>query len=322
MCGIRVLLYFFFFCLCVSEKPGNFYGTFGEVPQLEYADRAGMLGNPLIACVSEVDQSIVLCTQPIPLQSLMDRRSIEKVSKVDSNIWIAFSGLAGDGRSLIRHARKFCSVFRFEYGCAPPVFAVARELGDVEHKCTLGTAERPYGVHCLVLGFDDVAESDNSNEVSFSPKIFLTKPSGQVTRWRGVSIGRNCLKNQEKLEEEIKKHLSLEGRRHDDGEKGADRSFLSRGQLSETLLASISIDILKKDLEKSGRGGAAVVGAKDGEEQNIEKEMTFDVYTLKRSDRLIDGGQQTIHPSPVLKHFAGVTRDILVELFRSGDVKL
>lgn len=365
-----ILLVFLLFAslerICSGSRDSAMtFSPSGDLLQVEGADMAGMLGNPLIACVSEVDQSIVLCTKPLPLQSLMDSRSIDKVSKVDSNIWIAFSGLAGDGRSLVRLARQFCSSFRMEFGCAPPVIAVARELGDIQHKCTMGSKERPYGVHCLILGFDDIAndESKTINEdegddmgdearkvereqSSLSPKIFLTKPSGQVTRWRGVAIGRNCYKTQEQLEEEIQNHLKgIKGKAKDG--IGRDDSLWLRGrQLSEESLASISMRILKKEVERSDRGDSPSVvgtnvqkeGGEDrdrgrststdiGDEAGTSKssldssspdDVSIDVYRLKRpskAHRFLEANQNQgdvqlqrvlTSSSPVLQYFASV----------------
>jgi 20S proteasome subunit alpha 4 len=50
---------------------------------------------------------------------------------------------------------------------------------------------RPFGISCLIAGFDD-----RSNE----PKLYQTDPSGQVAAWTATAIGKNSDKVVELLE--------------------------------------------------------------------------------------------------------------------------
>ena len=89
-------------------------------------------------CAKTIDGDIILC---IPAkkenQTLLDRRSIDKVSKVFDNIWFAFSGLAGDGRSLLRNARNFCVEYHSKFGAIPSIKSVVRYISDLQHEATL-----------------------------------------------------------------------------------------------------------------------------------------------------------------------------------------
>lgn len=113
----------------------NLFDPNGELLQVKYAERASSKGMPLICFISE-DCVVVLCRSP-PHDSLLDLRTMDKVEKVDDDIWAAYCGLAGDGKSLIRSSRTFSLQFRKMFGYAPPVVSVARAIGDTQHEATL-----------------------------------------------------------------------------------------------------------------------------------------------------------------------------------------
>ena len=166
----------------------------GELKQVTYADLAGQRGPALLVATSAA-KDIVICTQCAAVDALVDRRAVDKVNKIDDNVFIAFAGLAGDGLALVRDARSFCINHKVAYGCAPAVSAVARHIGDVQHKATITGSERPYGLQTVVLGFDDSGPG-----AAAAPKVYLVKASGQVSQWRAVAIGKGCAGCMEQLE--------------------------------------------------------------------------------------------------------------------------
>ena len=118
------------------DKSISIFSPEGELSQIKYADRAGENGLPLV-CISTTDNSIVLCTPAAPTFSLLDRRCIDKVSKVDEGIWIVFAGLVGDGRHVTLKARQFCNDFQVKFGCRPTVSALAQHIGSLQHEVSL-----------------------------------------------------------------------------------------------------------------------------------------------------------------------------------------
>lgn len=91
-----------------------------------------------ILCSKTKDGDIILCIPTMKEnQTLLDRRSIDKVSKVFDNIWFAFSGLAGDGRSLLRNARNFCVEYHSKFGMIPSIKTVVRYISEMQHEATL-----------------------------------------------------------------------------------------------------------------------------------------------------------------------------------------
>lgn len=118
------------------DKSISIFSPEGELTQIKYADRAGANGLSLV-CISTNENSIVLCTPAAPSNSLLDRRCIDKVSKVDEGIWVVFAGLVGDGRHVTLKARQFCNDFQVKFGCRPPVSAVAQHIGSLQHEVSL-----------------------------------------------------------------------------------------------------------------------------------------------------------------------------------------
>ena len=103
-----------------ADKQVNVFNSEGDLPQLAYADVAASRGETVI-CLTTEDGAVVLCTPTASNAPLLDRRVVDKVSKVDEDgIWAAFAGLAGDGRALVRVSRRVCANYRLMFNAPPP----------------------------------------------------------------------------------------------------------------------------------------------------------------------------------------------------------
>jgi len=137
------------------DKNVNLFSSSGELLQVQYARNAGLRGAPIL-CSQSAENDIVLCLPtPAAVQTLQDRRSVDKVAKVGDGLWLAFSGLAGDGRALTRAARQFCLDYSSKFGSNPTVRSVARYIGEVQHESTLTGGKRPFGVQVVLIGEDE-----------------------------------------------------------------------------------------------------------------------------------------------------------------------
>ena len=119
------------------DKSINVFSPEGDLLQVAYAELAGERGATVV-CIPTEDDGFILCMEGNPKQNiLLDKRAIDKISKVDDSTWLSFSGLAGDGRSIIRQTREFCNDFHLQYGVSPAVSVVAKHIGEIQHKATL-----------------------------------------------------------------------------------------------------------------------------------------------------------------------------------------
>jgi 20S proteasome alpha/beta subunit len=167
----------------------NIFSPNGDLNQVQYAEKACQKGEQTVALIPN-GQDIIICNPAKKDGVLLDRRSVDKIIQIDDSIWGSFSGLAGDGLALTREAREYCSSFRIQYGCAPSLQAVANSIGRYQHAKTVSGSSRPMGASLLLFGFDE----DNT------PHVYLSQPSGLISEWRAVAIGKGNEANMAKLE--------------------------------------------------------------------------------------------------------------------------
>ena len=177
----------------------NVFSPDGELLQNKYAAQAASKGDTVVCVISQhppgVDLEdtkdvkivnggeILIGIASKPRDALLDRRGVDKVSKVDDNIWAICTGLAGDGRAMVRLMRKVCTSYRSKFGAAPTLQYLATVVSEMQHDFTLSGNERPYGVSILLVGYD---------EGSLSPCIFHSSVDGTVTQWLAASAGRGA----------------------------------------------------------------------------------------------------------------------------------
>lgn len=222
-----------------ADKQVNVFNSEGDLPQLAYADVAASRGETVI-CLTTEDGAVVVCTPTASNAPLLDRRVMDKVSKVDEEgIWAAFAGLAGDGRALVRVSRRVCANHRLMFNAPPTLRYLTKCVADAQHEATLSGSERPFGVNLLLFGFEQGAEE---------PSVFLSKASGHMSQWRAVAIGRHADRAQEHLEAALVVSSSQR---------------VVRRPASAFEAASIALDVLSKD---NMRGPAAT--AVDDEDED------------------------------------------------------
>ena len=137
-------LILFIICYCDAaskyanyDKSINLFSPNGELLQVAYAEVAGDRGATAV-CVPTNEDSIIVCIESDSnFDILLDKRPIDKICKIEDNIWLTFSGFAGDGRSLIRQAREFCGRYRMTYGSSASIESVANFIGEKQHEATL-----------------------------------------------------------------------------------------------------------------------------------------------------------------------------------------
>ena len=223
-----------------ADKQVNVFNSEGDLPQLAYADVAASRGETVI-CLTTEDGAVVLCTPTASNAPLLDRRVVDKVSKVDEDgIWAAFAGLAGDGRALVRVSRRVCANYRLMFNAPPTLRYLTKSVADAQHEATLSGSERPFGVNLLLFGFEQGAEE---------PSVFLSKASGHMSQWRAVAIGRRADRAQEHLEAAL---------------VVSSAQRVVRRPASALEAASIALDVLSKD---NMRGPAATADEEEEEEE-------------------------------------------------------
>ena len=181
------------------DKSLSIFSPEGTLSQVEYALEAVKHGGLSIGVTGK--NIIVIAAERKTAPKLQDQRTIRKIGKIDKHISMAFAGIVADSRSLSDYARLESQSFRYSLDTTPTVEYVAKQIAFRKQDYTQKSGVRPFGLSCLIAGFD---------EGSSVPKLFMTDPSGQITQWKASAIGKNSDKVIGLLENGYKDDMSQE----------------------------------------------------------------------------------------------------------------
>ncbi|MFB6204177.1 MAG: archaeal proteasome endopeptidase complex subunit alpha [Candidatus Nanohaloarchaea archaeon] len=175
----------------------------GRLFQVEYAKEAVKKGATALGVVFE-NGVVLAATRSTPELQV---RNPEKVFKIDSHIGVATSGLVADGRTLVEEARNEAQRYLMTYDEDIPPNSLAKFLSDRCQQFTQYGGVRPYGVATVSGGVKDG-----------EPEVYQTDPSGTLSQWNAVAIGkggedaRSHLESnwEEEMEEQSAIELSVE----------------------------------------------------------------------------------------------------------------
>eukprot|EP01040_Poterioochromonas_malhamensis_P022661 gene22661-27606_t len=95
------------------DRGVNTFSPEGRLFQVEYAIEAVKLGSTAVGI--QTREGVVLAIEKRLTSALLEPSSVEKVLEIDSHIGAAFSGLIGDARTLVDHARIESQNHRFTF---------------------------------------------------------------------------------------------------------------------------------------------------------------------------------------------------------------
>jgi len=199
----------------------------GRLFQVEYAREAVKRGTTAIGIVFE-DGAILMADKRVK-SGLIDEKSVEKIFAIDGHIGAATSGLIGDARVLIDHARLQAQSEKVTYGQEIIVESLVKKVCDLLQQYTQYGGVRPFGASLLIAGIDETGVS-----------LFETDPSGLSTGYKADAIGYGRDAAIEVLEKEYRSDLQLK----DATELGikALKAGLEQGQG----LGTVSVGIITK----------------------------------------------------------------------------
>lgn len=95
------------------DRGVNTFSPEGRLFQVEYAIEAVKLGSTAVGI--QTKHGVILASEKRLTSTLLEPTSIEKIMEVDAHIGAAVSGLTGDARTLIDHARVEAQNHRFTF---------------------------------------------------------------------------------------------------------------------------------------------------------------------------------------------------------------
>ena len=109
-----------------------------------------------------------------------------------------------DFRVLVRNARKNAQKYFLTYREVQPVSEVVRESALLMQEYTQSGGVRPFGVSCLVAGYDD----------DDGPQLSQVDPSGAAFGWKATAIGKNYVNAKNFLERRYNDDMELDDAVH------------------------------------------------------------------------------------------------------------
>lgn len=130
----------------------------------------------------------------------------EKLVEIDSHCACAMSGIVGDARILIDHARVEAQNHAFNFNEPMDIEAITQSVSDLAINFGEGyegskrkPMARPYGVALLIGGVD-----------AKGPQLYQTDPSGTYTEWQADAIGSGQETAMTTLKEQYHGSMGLE----------------------------------------------------------------------------------------------------------------
>ncbi|GAH71927.1 unnamed protein product, partial [marine sediment metagenome] len=159
----------------------------------EYAREAVRRGSGVIAV--RCNDGIVLLAESRSHSKLIEPN--EKISQIEDNLYVAFSGLLADARVLVNESRVYAQIHKMTYGEECDVESVAWHLSKIAQRITQ-FGGRPFGLAIIIAGI-------NNSE----PVISVVEPGGAKYDVRAIAIGKNEGDLMKFLEENYKPTISL-----------------------------------------------------------------------------------------------------------------
>merc|ERR1711967_124856 len=165
------------------DRGVNTFSPEGRIYQIEYALEAINHGSTSIGVKTK--EGVVLGVEKKILSKLMEPSKSEKLVEVDKHCAIAMSGIVGDARILIDHARVEAQNHTFNFAEPMDIEAITQAVSDLAinfGEGYEGSKRKPmarlYGVGLLIAGVDGKG-----------PQLYQTDPSGTFFKWQARAVG-------------------------------------------------------------------------------------------------------------------------------------
>ncbi len=114
-----------------------------------------------------------------------------------------YAGMGPDFRVIVRDARKNAQKYYLTYSEVQPVSQVVRESALLMQEYTQSGGVRPFGISCLVAGYDHDG-----------PQLYQVDPSGTSFGWKATAIGKNYINAKNFLERRYNEDMELDDAVH------------------------------------------------------------------------------------------------------------
>jgi len=173
----------------------------GKLMQIEYALARVQQGK--MALGIRAKNGVVIATDKKVSSTLVDVDEYQKIQSITPTTGFVYAGMGPDFRVIVRNARKDAQKYYLTYREVQPVSQVVRESALLMQEYTQSGGVRPFGVSCLVAGYDDDG-----------PQLFQVDPSGSSFGWKATAIGKNYVNAKNFLERRYNDDMELDDAVH------------------------------------------------------------------------------------------------------------
>lgn len=173
----------------------------GKLMQIEYALNRVAQGK--MALGIRATNGVVIATDKKVSSVLVDTDEYQKIQSISPTTGIVYAGMGPDFRVLVSSARKEAQKYFLTYREVQPVSEVVKESALLMQEYTQSGGVRPFGVSCLVAGYDHDG-----------PQLFQVDPSGAAFGWKATAIGKNYINAKNFLERRYNDDLELDDAIH------------------------------------------------------------------------------------------------------------
>ncbi|KAK4561106.1 putative proteasome subunit alpha type-7 [Recurvomyces mirabilis] len=172
--------------------------------QVEYAVKAVENGGTAIGI--RCKDGVVLGLEKLVSSKLLKKDANKRISTVDRNVGVVYSGLQPDGKHFVSRARDEASSWRSTYKAPIPVSSLANRMGSYVQAYTLYNSVRPFGITAIIGGYDAETELSVDGAVGSGPKggsggktkgakeggpyLYMIEPSGTYWGYYGAASGK------------------------------------------------------------------------------------------------------------------------------------
>mmetsp|Transcript_59926 Transcript_59926/g.117832 ORF Transcript_59926/g.117832 Transcript_59926/m.117832 type:complete len:234 (-) Transcript_59926:79-780(-) len=173
----------------------------GKLMQIEHALTRVQQGK--MALGIKAKNGVVIATDRKVSSVLVDSDEYQKIQNVTPTTGFVYAGMGPDFRVVVTNARKAAQKYYLTYREVQPVEQVVRESALLMQEYTQSGGVRPFGVSCLVAGYDDDG-----------PQLFQVDPSGSSFGWKATAIGKNYVNAKNFLERRYNDDMELDDAVH------------------------------------------------------------------------------------------------------------
>jgi len=173
----------------------------GALPQITNALKRVEQGKMSLG-IKATNGVVIACDKKVS-SVLVDLEEYQKIQVITPSTGFVYSGMGPDFRVVVANARKSAQQYYLTYREVQPVNMVVRESAQVMQQYTQSGGVRPFGISCLVAGYDDEG-----------PQLFQVDPSGSAFGWKATAIGKNYANAKNFLERRYSDDIELDDAVH------------------------------------------------------------------------------------------------------------